>query len=396
MPVSQPDQKLIWGQFAGRCAICRERLIYEGAAGDRSLTGEIAHIVGERIRAARGGEQLDCNVNDPENLILLCRRHHKIVDDNPGEWTSERLHAIKREFLEWLANQLARATPWHVSISQYAYLNVPRLDELAALQGFVIDHPSIQEGHSLNQLGYSINALMSAYRRTLESMSIAAVPYAEIQFAHEDYIGAMVSFERLRFRTRNMPQYRPRGASTNFSGSRDSDPHIYCRAGEWTFAINIDPRWVTTSTAYGLFRPSGGTSVLSGFARINRVDYEQGLMIATGLALGVPSGPSDLQSLAFNVANAQLSTMEDLETKKHGREYHDEIPKCDLCGRVFQEGNYKVDGPMMPHGPWANMCASCYQARAFPLGIGQGQLYKKAGGRWPMVAGYPLGEEEEL
>ena len=31
-------------------------------------------------------------------------------------------------------------------------------------------------------------------------------------------------------------------------------------------------------------------------------------MVATGLALGVPAGPTDLQSLAFNVANARLLT----------------------------------------------------------------------------------------
>lgn len=396
MPVSPRNQKLIWGQFAGRCAICKEHLIYESTAGDRSLIGEIAHIVGERPRAARASEPTDFDVNDPENLILLCRRHHKIVDDNPDVWTSVRLRAVKDEFLEWLSHQLAQAVPWDVSISQYAYLNIPRLDELAAMQGFSVDHPAIDAGQSLKELGYSLNALMSAYQRTLESMSISAVAYPDIEFAHEYYIGALVSFDRLRFRTRNMPQIRPRGVSENFQGSLNHDPHIYSRGASWKFAINIDPRWVTTSTAYGLFRASGGASVLSGCARINHVDYEQGLMVATGLALGVPAGPTDLQSLAFNVANARLSQMADPQTIKHGREYHDEIPKCDLCGRIFEEGNYMVDGPVAPDGPWANMCATCYQARGFPLGNGKGQLYKKVGSRWPMVAGYPVGEEDEL
>ena len=392
MPVSVSNQKLIWGLFAARCAVCREKLIYEGEAGDRSLVGEIAHIVGEQLNAARGRDSIEQDRNDPDNLILLCRRDHKIADDNPKEWTTSRLKDIRQDCLAWLETQLTSPLNWSVAISQYTYLNVPRLDEFAAIQGYSIFHDEIEEGRSLKQLGLRLNALMSAYQRTLSQISFAAISLSEIDFVHESYIGALVGFERIRFRTKNIPLYRPPGDITSFNGDLSHDPHIYWRANGWTFILNIDPRWITTSTAYTTFRPSGGASVFSGFARINNVDYENNIMRGTALAIGLPSGPNDIQSIAHNIANAQLSLLKDPETIRHNREYHDEIPNCDLCGRIFVNGDYMVDGPMHPSGPWANMCAGCYLKRRFNLGVGCGQLYHRVENKWPMVGGYPIAD----
>jgi hypothetical protein len=274
-------------------------------------------------------------------------------------------------------------------------LNVPRLDEFAALRGVTISHDDIADGVSLNQLGYRLNGLMSAYRRTLGDIEFDALPVGSIQFVHEAYLGKIVRFDRERFRTKNMPLYRPSGDAVRFTGDEDFDPHIYRRTDAWKLVINIDPRWITTSTAYSMFRPSGGASVFSGFARITHVNYENSTMTATALAIGVPSGPTDLQSIVRNISNARLSLLRDDETISRGREYHDEIPKCDLCRHTFVEGDYMVDGPMFHHGPWANMCADCYGQRGFPFGVGLGQLYQKVGDRWPMVAGSPEPDEPE-
>ena len=254
--------------------------------------------------------------------MLVCRDHHKIIDDNEEAYPPDRLHRIRTDYLEWLEDQLVVARPWRVRISQYAYLNVPRLDEFAALAGYKVRRRSLDGQAPLSALGFDLNHLISAYRRTLENVAINAIPADDVEFAHENYVGQLISFGRLRFRTRNMPPTRPRRATTSFTGDPNVDPHIYHQFDGWRLVANIDPQWVTTSTAYGLFRPSGGSSVLSGFARINGVNYEDGSMSASVLAIGLPPsfGDDELQSEATRVCEPRvdLSSFEDDVTNSGG------------------------------------------------------------------------------
>jgi hypothetical protein len=399
LPVSQRTQKTIWGLFAGRCAMCRKALVREAGLGAPSLIGEIAHIVGAKISAARGQMKPLGGRDDPDNLILLCRDHHKIIDDNEVEYTSERLHEIRSSYLRWRNGQLARAQPWSVGISQYSYLNVPRLDELAAMLGYRIQHEPIQTGVHLSSLGYDLNYLIARFQSTLENLPLQAIPVADIQFAHEGYVGQIVSFERLQFRTRNLPPYRPPGGLTKFTGALNHDPHVYHAFARWRFVINVDPRWITTDTSYGLFRPSGGSSVLSGFARINSVDYEAETMTATGLAIGLPPGFMDVQQEEDSPISrhrpATMGHLEDDVTKSLGRTWSGLVDYCQGCGRVFAEGDYMVDGPLVRGGPWGNICQRCFSKGDQRLGVGYGQLYRKSGSTWHMVGGYPVADADD-
>jgi hypothetical protein len=70
-----------------------------------TLVGEICHIKGKRPEAARHDpNQSMAEVNDYENIILLCPTHHKVVDDDEEAYTVARLQRMKVE------NE-ARATP---------------------------------------------------------------------------------------------------------------------------------------------------------------------------------------------------------------------------------------------------------------------------------------------
>ncbi len=62
------------------------------------LTGECCHIEA----ASEGGPRYNSNMSDEErngydNLVLLCSRHHTIIDACPEEYTVEKLLNIKRE-----------------------------------------------------------------------------------------------------------------------------------------------------------------------------------------------------------------------------------------------------------------------------------------------------------
>lgn len=77
------------------------------ADDDESVVGEECHIIsgsaaGPRYDATVSGALID----DVANLILLCRVHHKIVDDQTATYTAARLRELKAEHEMWVESKL--------------------------------------------------------------------------------------------------------------------------------------------------------------------------------------------------------------------------------------------------------------------------------------------------
>ncbi len=107
MAIRDRDRKLLWGRSASRCAICREELIEPSTAGDReSVVGEEAHIVARSPGGPRGNHVDEHRADGYENLILLCPRHHKMVDDQPIAYGVEVLRSIKSLHEGWVTTML--------------------------------------------------------------------------------------------------------------------------------------------------------------------------------------------------------------------------------------------------------------------------------------------------
>ena len=65
---------------------------------NESIVGEECHIVSRK----RSGPRYDPNypinkIDSCSNLILLCRNHHKMVDDHPKIYTVDRLQKLKTD-----------------------------------------------------------------------------------------------------------------------------------------------------------------------------------------------------------------------------------------------------------------------------------------------------------
>jgi hypothetical protein len=103
--VSEKTRKIIWVEAGGRCAVCRRQVLTEGTeADDPSIFGEEAHIVARSQDGPRAGGLPESRLDGHENLILLCREHHKQVDDQPNHFTVERLLQIKQAHKKWVAS----------------------------------------------------------------------------------------------------------------------------------------------------------------------------------------------------------------------------------------------------------------------------------------------------
>lgn len=88
--------RLLYAHSGNRCAFpdCSAPIFEDSG----QLTGECCHIEAYSPKGARyNASQTDEERNQADNLILLCSRHHKIIDGNPTEYTVAALQDMKAQ-----------------------------------------------------------------------------------------------------------------------------------------------------------------------------------------------------------------------------------------------------------------------------------------------------------
>lgn len=108
MTITDKTRKILWGGSGKLCAICRQQLVVDETELDaESVVGDECHIIsgapaGPRHRPGISEGELDAVVN----LILLCKVHHKMIDDQHETYTVELLHSIKHNHEKWVRIRL--------------------------------------------------------------------------------------------------------------------------------------------------------------------------------------------------------------------------------------------------------------------------------------------------
>jgi len=99
---------MLWGRAANRCAICHRELVLDASeTDDESIIGDACHIVGEKPAGPRGDSLLTPEQRDKyANLILLCKIHHKQIDDQPNTYPVEKLQEVKASHEKWVRESL--------------------------------------------------------------------------------------------------------------------------------------------------------------------------------------------------------------------------------------------------------------------------------------------------
>lgn len=124
--ISVQDRRRLWGRAASRCAFpdCRQVLIEEmtGDHGD-FLIGQEAHVIGRSPDGPRGKSDLSVSQRDTyENLILLCARHHIIVDNDVKAHPVELLLSIKSDHELWVTRQLDISSREQAILERYGQI----------------------------------------------------------------------------------------------------------------------------------------------------------------------------------------------------------------------------------------------------------------------------------
>jgi SMODS-associated and fused to various effectors sensor domain len=103
--ISDETTLRLWVQSGGRCEYhgCNEYLLEDELTTYTLNFADRAHIVGATTATAspRGNDPLPpTQRNEVENLMLLCRRHHRMIDRLIEEHTVDGLRRMKREHEE--------------------------------------------------------------------------------------------------------------------------------------------------------------------------------------------------------------------------------------------------------------------------------------------------------
>jgi SMODS-associated and fused to various effectors sensor domain len=72
--------------------------------------GEMCHIIGASKDGPRGNSDSEVLAKNPKNIILLCKDHHTLVDDNPYVFTVEGLRKMKDDHEQRIKKATAIST----------------------------------------------------------------------------------------------------------------------------------------------------------------------------------------------------------------------------------------------------------------------------------------------
>ena len=94
---SPTTKMILFAKSGGRCQFegCNKYLLRDDITSEELNDANIAHIVASSSNGPRGACNSHELSDDINNLMLLCKTHHKLVDDNPEEYTVERLTEMK-------------------------------------------------------------------------------------------------------------------------------------------------------------------------------------------------------------------------------------------------------------------------------------------------------------
>lgn len=145
--MKQSDIHKLIADSGGVCNFpeCGEKLIYKYDDGTFVKLIEFCHIIGESFKGPRGHpKKSELMAKDPENIILLCAKHHKIIDNNEREYTVDILKKMKANHIKWVSERLdgLKEAVWTLIIhsGNVTGTGAPNLDKELIFQDFYGTH----------------------------------------------------------------------------------------------------------------------------------------------------------------------------------------------------------------------------------------------------------------
>ena len=116
MSLSDKTRKILWGRSGNRCTICKNELIVDSTGqDDESVIADECHIISSKPNGPRHDPSYPADKLDSyDNMILLCRTHHKMIDDQSVTYTTNILRQMKLNHEVWVSQKLTENQKIHV------------------------------------------------------------------------------------------------------------------------------------------------------------------------------------------------------------------------------------------------------------------------------------------
>ena len=102
MAITNKTRKELWAKSGNRCAICKKELVNQISEDDGSfIIGDECHIISSSTDGPRYKPGIE-DYDSYDNLLLLCKNHHREIDENCASYTEERLRYIKTLHENWI------------------------------------------------------------------------------------------------------------------------------------------------------------------------------------------------------------------------------------------------------------------------------------------------------
>jgi hypothetical protein len=101
--IDADTKRHLWARAAGQCEFpnCQRSLTKDNKTGNLGNFGQIAHNVAASPNGPRGDDERSTTLSDEyENLLLLCYKHHRIIDVYEEDYPVSQVRNIKQDHEE--------------------------------------------------------------------------------------------------------------------------------------------------------------------------------------------------------------------------------------------------------------------------------------------------------
>lgn len=124
---------------------------------DHSIIGDECHIIAKHLNGPRGNvvNISEFKLDDISNLILLCKVHHKMVDDRPNTFTVDALRKLKADHEKWVHESLKPPATESETINSIA-IRLTGKDVISILSqayAFDFDHDELANTNEVELVG---------------------------------------------------------------------------------------------------------------------------------------------------------------------------------------------------------------------------------------------------